>query len=485
MMRTRTALRTASRAALPALLTVLLGGCAVFGRGPAPATVAAEDATAATPPAWQAPLPHQGSLTDLSRWWQQFDDPLLSRLIDAAQAAAPTIASAAARIEQARATGVAAGAALLPSLDASASISRGRADLSLPLATSRSVGLQTAWEADLFGGNRAAREAALARFDGAAADWHAARISVAAEVASDYIALRACEAQVVQNEIDATSRGETSRLTALAARAGFQPPSNTVLAQASAAQARATLTQQRAQCDLQVKALVALTAIDEPTLRQQLAARTAQLPQPAQIDVASVPAQALAQRPDVYSAAHELLAAGAEVDQAQAARLPRILLTGSIAASRVSTSAGTLDGQAWSVGPVTVTLPLFDGGTRRAQVDAARARYAQARVAYRAQLRTAVREVEEALVSLHSTAGREADVRAAAEGYAQTLGATEARYRGGMGSLFELEEARRSAVLAQSTQIELQRERVAAWIVLYRSLGGGWTAAATDAPASP
>ena len=90
---------------------------------------------------------------------------------------------------------------------------------------------------------------------------------------------------------------------------------------------------------------------------------------------------------------------------------------------------------------------------------------------------TAVREVESALVALQSTAGRGDDARTAAEGFERSYRAVESRYRGGLASLFELEDARRTAVAAQSALIELQRERVAAWISLYRALGGGWTPA--------
>ena len=113
---------------------------------------------------------------------------------------------------------------------------------------------------------------------------------------------------------------------------------------------------------------------------------------------------------------------------------------------------------------------------RPANVDAARARYDAAAMAYRGKVRTALREVEEALVQLQSTAARNEDARVAAEGFEASYRATEARYRGGLASLFELEDARRSAVQAQSSLIELQRERVAAWIALYRALGGGWSA---------
>ncbi|CAN5180712.1 efflux transporter outer membrane subunit [soil metagenome] len=454
-----------------------LAGCASSGAS-SDASSALASATTQLPPQWQAPLPHTGQLTDLARWWQQFDDPLLSPLIDAAQAASPSIASAASRIEQSRAARVGAGAALLPSLNASASAQRARQDFVTPLGTSSSVGLQAAWELDVFGGARAGRDAAQARLEGAQAGWHDARVAVAAEVATTYVSLRACEAQAEQVHADTNSRAETARLTDLAARAGFQSPGNAALSRASAAQGQVSLTQQRAQCDLLVKSLVALTALPEPALRSQLASGTGRVPQPAQIAIETVPAQALAQRPDLADAARAVLAASADVTQSQAQRYPRITLGGSIAAARYEASSLSGDGMVWSVGPVQLTLPIFDGGTRTANVDAARARFEEAGALYRGQLRNAVREVENALIALQSTADRSTDAQIASDGFAASLRATDSRYRGGLGTLFELEDARRSAVAAQIALIDLQRERVSAWIALYRALGGGWSDAA-------
>ena len=94
-------------------------------------------------------------------------------------------------------------------------------------------------------------------------------------------------------------------------------------------------------------------------------------------------------------------------------------------------------------------------------------------------VRRALREVESALVSLDAIAARERDVMAAAVDFEASLTATAARQRGGLASLLDLEAARRNAVQARGTLIELQRERAAAWIALYRSLGGGWTPADT------
>lgn len=461
--------RHASAAAL--LGAWALAGCASLAPATPPAAAPAPAAQ------WQAPLPAADPAAELKRWWQQFNDPLLAQLIESAQAASPTIASAHSRIEQARAARVAGGSALGPTLDASASASRGRFDLATPVGTSAAAGLQAAWEIDLFGADRAGRDAAQARLDGAQALWHDARISVAAETASSYLTLRACEAQLAQTEFDAASRAETSRLTELAAKAGFQAPASADLARASAAQGNASLTQQRAACDLAVKSLVAMTALAEPELRSKLQAGRAQLPQPAQFGVAQVPAQVLAQRPDLANAERELAAAAADAAQARAQRYPRIALAGNITPSHFETGGISTSGTLWSIGPVSVSLPIFDGGVRRANAEAAQARYDAAAASYAASLRTAVREVESALVALQSTAGRGDDARTAAEGFERSYRAVESRYRGGLASLFELEDARRSAVAAQSALIELQRERIAAWISLYRALGGGWTPA--------
>jgi outer membrane protein, multidrug efflux system len=97
-----------------------------------------------------------------------------------------------------------------------------------------------------------------------------------------------------------------------------------------------------------------------------------------------------------------------------------------------------------------------------------------------------VREVEEALVNLESTAQRSGDVQTAAAGYKASLDATQARYKAGLASLVELEDARRTALFAQQSQLALSRERIAAWVSLYRAAGGGWTALSTiPAPRAP
>jgi multidrug efflux system outer membrane protein len=458
---------------LAAAASLLLGACSAF----AP-PVALPDKTPPpldAPPAWLAPPPPAAAQASLRDWWQQFNDPVLLEMIDAAQAASPTVAAAASRIEQARASSVAAGALLLPGVNANASGTTGRSDLATPLASFASVNLQASWELDLFGANQAGRDAAVARLQGAQAGWHDARIAVAAETAASYNALRSCEAVVVQTEADTRSRAETARVTELAAKAGLFAPASAALARASAAQGRSLLAGQQAQCELLLKSLVALTALDETQLRGQLAPRQAQLPVPAGIAVQSVPAAALMQRPDLVAAERQIVAAAEDTVQNQALRYPRVAITGAVGPAWLRIANDSISGNLWTIGPLQVSLPIFDGGTRVANVVAARARYDEAVSAYRGLVRGAVREVESALITLDSSTRRVQDTMIAIEGFEASLKAADARFRGGLGSLFDLEDARRSALVANSALVELQREQVAAWINLYRALGGGWS----------
>ena len=193
----------------------------------------------------------------------------------------------------------------------------------------------------------------------------------------------------------------------------------------------------------------------------------------------AVPAEVVAQRPDIEAAARDVAAAAADAAQADAQRWPRITLAGSIGATRVATIGIRTDGTVWSAGPIAVTFPIFDGGTRRANARAAHVRYEAATTVYAARLRDAVRDVEGALVTLDSTARRTGSAEMAADGLVHAYRATLASYEAGVASLFDLEDARRSMVAARSALIELHRERVVAWIALYRAVGGGWTPVAS------
>jgi outer membrane protein TolC len=189
----------------------------------------------------------------------------------------------------------------------------------------------------------------------------------------------------------------------------------------------------------------------------------------------ALPAQLLAQRPDVFAAQRAVAAASADVGAAEADRYPRLGLSGNIVGIRTRGAGG--DGSTWSVGPLQLSVPLFDAGRRAGQVKVQQAAYGEAVVAYRASVRTAVREVEQALVALHSTDAALPDAQAAATGFARALQAATDRHRAGLGSLLELEDTRRSALATELALAQLNRDRLLAWVDLYRALGGGWSVA--------
>jgi NodT family efflux transporter outer membrane factor (OMF) lipoprotein len=378
---------------------------------------------------------------------------------------------------------VAAGAALAPDLNGVLTSTRmSQQQANVPTNTTSQALLQTQWEIDVFGGVRAQRNAAQARLESAQAGWHEARVAVAAETANQYYALRACERLLAVARLDAASRAHTARLTDISTTAGFQSPANNMLARASAADGNSRAVAQRAACAVELKILVALTALPEAQLRDKLAEGSASAPlAPASgIAIDALPAQLLTQRPDIFTAEREVAAASFEVAGARAQRFPRLTLSGSVGRGNIRAGGESVTANTWQIGPVTMSLPLFDAGTRRANVDAARARYDAAVSSYRGSVRRAVSEMEQALVTLQSTQERVADAQTALDGYRGFFQATEDRYRNGLASLLELEDARRTRLAAENTVVNLQRERSAAWISLYRAAGGGWTA-----PAAP
>jgi NodT family efflux transporter outer membrane factor (OMF) lipoprotein len=423
---------------------------------------------------WQAPVPHAGTVGSLSQWWQQQGDSMLVELIEAAQAVSPTVAQALSRIESARSNQAAAGAVLLPQVSASVAANRGVSQPGVPVATSLTGGVQAAWEMDLVGANRAVSKAALAQLEGTQAQWHDARVSVAAEVANVYYNLTTCQQLLAVARKDAASRAETARLSEISAKAGFVAPSVAAMARASAADGSSRVTQQSTACDLGVKALVALTGLDEQSLRKKVALAPVETAQAAPISIAKVPAQTIAQRPDVFAAERDVAVASAQVGSAKAQRYPRLTLGGNIGALRYTSMGVETNLDTWSFGPLALTLPLFDGGQRVANVQAAQARYTEVVSVYRARVRQAVREVEEALVNLHSTESQEADALVATQGYSESLAATQSRFGQGLASLVELEDARRNALSADSALLSLKLQRKLAWVSLYRALGGGF-----------
>lgn len=426
---------------------------------------------------WQAPLTaHKGDTATLARWWDRFNDTALIGLVEAAQRESATLALATARIEQARATAVTAGVANQPSLEGIATANHAAFSFGGPAQrrTLIQFGPQSSWEIDLFGGLARGREAAASTLQSNQAAWHDARVSLAAEVAGHYLNLRHCEAQLALGQEDLQTRRDTARIMALALAAGLQPGTAVLVAQAAAAQAADAMEQRRAQCDIVVKGLVALTAMDEPALRALLAPATARIPQATTFSVDTVPARIIAQRPDIAMAERDLATASARIGVAEAARYPSLSLTGNILPSLASLNGSALASvMTWAFGPA-MSLPLLDGGKRTANVDAAKAQFTALDITLRAKVRGAVREVEEALVRLNAAGVRARETAQAYVALNSTLEATRARVKAGLASQLELLDAQRNTLNANISVVQARQEQAGAWIALYRAVGGGW-----------
>jgi NodT family efflux transporter outer membrane factor (OMF) lipoprotein len=468
------------------LLPLLLSGCGASGLL---TTVGPDYQTAPLPAAanWQTPqlggndnpIAHQGASANLNRWWERFNDPVLNRFLAKAQQESASVADARARIEQARANLVGADAALLPNLDSSVAAKRSSSSFGgAPFVWNQfSAGLQSSWEIDLFGGLARQDEAARSLLESKNSSWHDARVAVAVEVANTYLAYRYCEGQVQTVQADTGSRRESARLVEIAGQAGFRAPGDVALANASAAEGNRSLLQQQMQCERSIKSLVAMTALEEPEVRKLLTEvpeRVAKLPSPPAFRIDSLPARVLLQRPDLAAAERDVAEASAKIGVEQAKRFPKLSLSGNITPTlqNINGSAFLL-AQTWAIGP-TLSLPLFDAGKRAADVEAARAQYNATESNFRSKVRTAVKEVEDALVRLGSAAERLPQARKAVSGYRMNFLAVQALYQAGLGNLIDVETARRNVLSAEMAVKELEQEQVSAWIALYRAAGGGW-----------
>ena len=469
------------------LMLILVAGalnssCANFGLFKSKPAKVTSVANTNAPATWQAALPHDGNISNLANWWQQFNDPLLVQLIESAQNVSADIASAKARIVEAQTSVVQDDAATKPNVTLDGSATRSQQGLLFPPSTNIGAAVNANWELDVWGKAAAAKSASDAQLTGKKALWHDARIIVAAETARQYVNYRLCENLTAVAKSNAESASETARLSDLTSKAGFLAPASVSQANAQAADAANLLKKQQLQCVLLVKALVALTAMPEPALQTALDKTTGVMPKPAGIEVDSVPAKTLAQRPDVLNAERNVSAASFEIESVKKERYPTLSLAGNIgwgfdtAINGFSTGQKrrATDGITWSIGPVAISMPIFDAGVRKANINQAKAQYVAAKSIFESVARNAVREVEEALATLNSAGQRLDDIHKAALGFQASFDATDTRFKANLANLFELEEARRANLQAQNNVFLLENDRVQAWILLYRAMGGGW-----------
>ena len=443
-----------------------------------------------------------GADVDAATWWRGFGDPLLDSLVARALAGNPDMAIAASRVRQARLAEIAARSAGLPVVGANANASHvefsrnaGFASLARNFSgagnnggtpagglalpgtgiTTFASGFDASWEIDLFGGVRRQREGAAARAD--AAEWTRAdaAITLAAEVAQAYFALRLAQAQsaVIAGEIARQRR--SLEIAAHVAQVGLTPPIDITRQRARLRATEARAEPVRADADVRVHALGLLIGEAPEALRAELTrpeAPTSMLP----IVPAGLPSDLLRRRPDVRAAERRLAAANADIGVAVADLYPRFSLTGIV--QLVSTSLASLVARdsLQLTGTGSASVPIIDFGRRRAAVESRREDREQARLAYQAAVLGSLRDVEDALSRLQGERGRHMALKRALDDAEASAVAVAARYRTGFVAEDSLLDAQVD-VLSLREQVaasDAQLRQITA--VLFKAMGGGWSA---------
>lgn len=409
---------------------------------------------------------------ELARWWHRLNDPMLDKLIADAIAGNNDVASAKAKVREARASLWQTTGTLFPTLDGSASGNRNKSAGGPERSQYRS-GLDSSWEIDLFGANRRAVEAAKYGLDGAKEDMRATMLTLIGDVATNYAEIRGLQQQIALAERTAVAQRRTAQLTKDKFSAGAVSQLDVSNAEGQAATTEAGIPQMQANLATTIHRLSVLTG-QSPTALNDIMAKTGKIPEPKWPIPAGVPADILLTRPDVRLAERQYAQATARIGQKEAQRYPSLTLTGNI--STAATQPGELGKSSsisWSVGP-GVSIPIFEGGQRIAAVEVARAQRDQSFVAYRSSVLTALEDVENALVSMKKEKERSAKLAVAANSYSKALALSRSLYQSGNTSFLELLNAERSHYSSEQSLIESRVSITKDYISLMKALGGGW-----------
>ena len=455
-------------------LIVAVSGCAHL------ASPAAEPTTHDVPAAWSvaSAAAAQGPAS-LAEWWSRFDDPLLSHLVDEALQANTTVTGALAALRQARALRDVAAAALFPTLAGSFSAQRNRGTSSAAPSAGRTttnsfqVGLDANWELDIFGANRSALNASAATADASAASLGDVQVSVAAEVALAYITLRSAQARLTIANDNLASQQETLQITMWRQQAGLVTSIEVEQARAAAEQTEALIPALQTAIEQAGHALAVLVG-RPPAALTDLLASVKPVPQPDDGLALRLPAETLRRRADVRSAEYQVVAARARVSQADAARWPSFAIGGSLGLNALTFGALTNGASVVSALLASVSLPIFDGGARRAQVNAQRAALEQAQTAYRAAVLLALKDVEDALVTLRGDRLRVVHLDNAADAAAKASLMARQRYSSGLVDFQVVLETQRTQLGTQDALASAGADVSSDYVRLYKALGGGW-----------
>jgi len=455
------------------------------------------------PPAYGEPqsgIP--GATVDPARWWSAFGDPQLDGLVERALKDNPDIAVAVSRVRQARLQEIGARAAGKPTVDASAdanhvefsknagfsSLARlfsgnsgGGGGSSIPTGialpgsgiTTYAVGFDASWELDLFGGDRRGVEASVARTDAAIWTRRDAAVTLAAEVAQAYFALRLDQEQVGIVEQELVRERRALEIAGNSAKVGLVPRIDVTRQRGALTTLEARLEPIRADARMRIHALGILVGQPPETLDAELSAPAqplAVLP----VVPAGLPSDLLRRRPDIRAAERQLAASTADIGVAVSDLYPKFSLTG--AAQLLSTSLGNLftGDSVQLTGTGGVSFPLLDWGRRKATVKVRKEQREQAYAQYRATVLGALRDVEDPLARIDAERRRNAALKRAVADAESTAHAVEAQYRTGFVAQDSLLNAENQVLSAREQVVASDAQLRQDTAALFKAIGGGW-----------
>jgi multidrug efflux system outer membrane protein len=474
---------------LAALSAGVLAGCAVGPKYERPSASAGTNSMPATFSdktnvnsgiEWKIAEPSAQLPRD--RWWSIFNDVELNRLESLSETNNQDLVANFARFEQARAQVNVARADIFPHISASPGVARQRTSVNQfeqghPNGSSFtynnfSVGLDAAWELDIWGRVRKQVQAARARLNAAGDDVEAVKLAIHAEIAIDYFTLRSLDSEsaLLKQTVETYVRSLDLTQNRRSGGVGTDLDVSQAETQLKSAQAQIPAVElQRA------KLLHAIaTLCGAPATTFALEPQNGSMNRPTVIP-SILPSELLERRPDIAAAERRVAAANAEVGVAKTAFYPRVLFRGF--AGFQSIDAGTLfdwPSRVWSLGP-SLELPIFTGGRNRAELAISKAAYQEITAVYRQTVLTAFQEIEDQLAAQRLLASQFEFENAALAAARRTLEIANNRYKAGLVTYLEVATAQSSALIHERTVVQLSAERLTAMVGLAKALGGGWT----------
>jgi NodT family efflux transporter outer membrane factor (OMF) lipoprotein len=416
-------------------------------------------------------------------WWEVYGDPQLNALEQQVDVSNETLKQAQAQFLVARAAIGINRSDLFPQVTVSPSITANNpSDNQAQSSNGQWYGsfllpVDVSYEADVWHRVRDSVASSRATAQATAADLEAVRLSLHAEVATDYFALRGLDAEKAILDAAVTAFERALELTQNRYRGGVASQADVAQAEtqleATRAQAIDVLID-RAQLEHAIAALVGKSASEFSIAPAPLETLPPVVP-------AGLPSELLERRPDIAAAERRVAAANADIGVAHAAYFPRLLLNAS-AGLESGSAAKWINGMSnfWSLGP-TALVTAFDGGRRRAVSAQAQAAYDAQVSAYRQNVIVAVQEVEDNLASLRLLE-REAETQdRAVQAAERSLTLATNRYRGGVVTYLEVIAAQRAALDNERTAVTLRARRLSSSVLLIKALGGGWAAGSLPA----